>query len=1207
MKNEKIYEQGGRQIWSEIRGLARERADGGAEVALWRRVARELFFFALYFANEATGLHRESLQMMLRAIYTLISGKPLDASPLEPLRIMNELSELEELFEAMAREAGAVEAFYAAGPSLKAQAIEAFAAQARASDARELAGPRAVPGGAALTSRERALVRLFRAPLARGVRDAHGEDVDAMLDGALFRLKFGPTYQVVGGDSSPLAEACGVALGVDGCVASSSSVVELALALQDGGDVDHQGEPEPAASSPAASSSSSAVERGGWYVGRVAGVDWWSAPIHAASILAAGRVVREAFAASGKVSPNAGPVRVFGRFKDPAQIAAYLARNGDAISAGNQPLIAAVVRALRGTSTGEAATGSSSIPKRVASLLGVAHQGELEPAASSSSASSGPTWADMFRALEQTEEEAAERLRLIVELSKAAKLARDAGEASASSSEAEAAESWRSFSSGPTWADMFKALEQTPEEAAERLRLLLELSKAVARSRAAHEAPASSPAAVLYPSSPAAPRHRCSGKHCPGYPWPASERAHPESCAFRVSNSPSSAPAASPTAASSSSAVEPAAFTMTGPAMRAIVVDVQGRGVRIGRAMGERRRDAGKAPAASRTRDAKYQSSRDRLLAAAMAGREGRPRAVDAGASSPRVAGRAVTPAQKIRAIGRILDVWIRVADLRLGQLIEMALHGDNPRIWDVFDVEDETIAGMIEAFGARVAPLACSSSGSSASSSSSSSGVEAAASSPASSSSSGSSASSSSSGVERRGWYVGSVDRVDWRSPHINASSREEARAAVLEAFAASGLACPADPLVNLCGPFEGIDALEACLAKQRDGKAGPVCPVCSRCLILTFEAFYSADRVVCFGCGTVIKDREGIAPAAVSSSVVEGAASSPASRPVEAYVERMVLECLGDDELDVLTVAHKLRTTEKSAGILLRRLHDQGVAEPGYFGGFWRKATPASSSSSVVEAAASSPASPTRASSPASSSSSVVEAPPAPTRASSSSGSSAASSPPSRASSRTPAACAAWEPEPIHPDTVRRVEFCARCGWFEIDHVVPGGEIVIGAGSSAPATSSSSSVEAEGLTPAEVRAATVPGWFFGYCIYSGWWSPPIFAPSRNHATDRLMAAAYACPQGAHPDGGIDFYSRGPFASEGLALTTRQAEREDQRRKFGKQGAGVNFNRDDFGQPCVMFSPGAKLERCMDCGWLASDHTTTSPAEIPGDLPVKS
>lgn len=59
--------------------------------------------------------------------------------------------------------------------------------------------------------------------------------------------------------------------------------------------------------------------------------------------------------------------------------------------------------------------------------------------------------------------------------------------------------------------------------------------------------------------------------------------------------------------------------------------------------------------------------------------------------------GRAVTPAEKKAILEKVYAAWAKYPLLRLGQLIDNAMHGTEP---DLFTIEDEALAQKLLAYG---------------------------------------------------------------------------------------------------------------------------------------------------------------------------------------------------------------------------------------------------------------------------------------------------------------------------------------------------------------------------------------------------------------------------------------------------------------------------------------------------------------------------
>ena len=62
-----------------------------------------------------------------------------------------------------------------------------------------------------------------------------------------------------------------------------------------------------------------------------------------------------------------------------------------------------------------------------------------------------------------------------------------------------------------------------------------------------------------------------------------------------------------------------------------------------------------------------------------------------------KIEGRAVTVEEKFKIMDRLLAVWLKYPDLRLGQLIFSKLVYDLPSEEDVFYVEDERLMELME------------------------------------------------------------------------------------------------------------------------------------------------------------------------------------------------------------------------------------------------------------------------------------------------------------------------------------------------------------------------------------------------------------------------------------------------------------------------------------------------------------------------------
>jgi hypothetical protein len=63
------------------------------------------------------------------------------------------------------------------------------------------------------------------------------------------------------------------------------------------------------------------------------------------------------------------------------------------------------------------------------------------------------------------------------------------------------------------------------------------------------------------------------------------------------------------------------------------------------------------------------------------------------------VTARALTADQKRAVLERLLAAWLRAPELRLGQLIDNAVRAKTGCLPDLFDVEDEQLAELVEAF----------------------------------------------------------------------------------------------------------------------------------------------------------------------------------------------------------------------------------------------------------------------------------------------------------------------------------------------------------------------------------------------------------------------------------------------------------------------------------------------------------------------------
>jgi hypothetical protein len=61
--------------------------------------------------------------------------------------------------------------------------------------------------------------------------------------------------------------------------------------------------------------------------------------------------------------------------------------------------------------------------------------------------------------------------------------------------------------------------------------------------------------------------------------------------------------------------------------------------------------------------------------------------------------GRAISPNEKRAVMNRLLKVWEKVPELRLGQLIENVMSSDSRKMDDIFNIEDRILADAAEEF----------------------------------------------------------------------------------------------------------------------------------------------------------------------------------------------------------------------------------------------------------------------------------------------------------------------------------------------------------------------------------------------------------------------------------------------------------------------------------------------------------------------------